>query len=173
MQPTPHHPATISIRQATLTDIPLIRQLAQGTWAPTYQHILSPEQLQFMFDEIYNPASLQQQLTERQHTFLLLFLNGEAAGFASFGLLQPEPAIYKLHKIYLLPTVQGRGAGKALLQAAETEVKNRNATALHLNVNRYNPALHFYQKQGYQIIREEDIPIGPYWMNDFVLGKKL
>jgi ribosomal protein S18 acetylase RimI-like enzyme len=38
-----------------------------------------------------------------------------------------------------------------------------------LNVNRYNPAKDFYEKLGFKIILEEDIPIGQYWMNDYVM----
>ncbi|RZK15387.1 MAG: GNAT family N-acetyltransferase, partial [Hymenobacter sp.] len=44
---------------------------------------------------------------------------------------------------------------------------------LELNVNRHNPALAFYERQGFAQHREEDIAIGPYWMNDFVLRKDL
>jgi ribosomal protein S18 acetylase RimI-like enzyme len=40
---------------------------------------------------------------------------------------------------------------------------------LDLNVNRNNQAKHFYEKIGFNVIREEDIPIGPYWMNDYVM----
>jgi ribosomal protein S18 acetylase RimI-like enzyme len=37
-------------------------------------------------------------------------------------------------------------------------------------VNRHNRALHFYEKQGFKIIREEDIDIGSgYFMNDYVM----
>jgi ribosomal protein S18 acetylase RimI-like enzyme len=38
-----------------------------------------------------------------------------------------------------------------------------------LNVNRNNEAKEFYKKLGFKIIREEDIPIGQYWMNDYVM----
>jgi hypothetical protein len=40
-------------------------------------------------------------------------------------------------------------------------------------VNRYNNAKSFYEKMGFAIVREEDIPIGPYWMNDYVMRKAL
>ena len=165
--------SNISIRPATLADIPVIQQLAEGTWAPTYSSILAEEQVTYMFEKIYTTEALQEQIVEKKHTFLLLFLTDKPVGFASFGKIADSPILYKLHKIYLLPETQGQGAGIALLQAVEEAVKTLQAEALQLNVNRYNKALHFYQSQGYHIIREEDIPIGPYWMNDFVLEKKL
>ena len=44
---------------------------------------------------------------------------------------------------------------------------------LDLNVNRHNKAKSFYEKMGFTIAYEEDIPIGDYWMNDFVMRKEL
>lgn len=52
-------------------------------------------------------------------------------------------------------------------------VKNLGAENLDLNVNRYNKARFFYEKVGFVIIKEEDIPMGEYWMNDFVMRKVL
>ena len=44
---------------------------------------------------------------------------------------------------------------------------------LDLNVNRHNKAKNFYEKMGFQVAYEEDIPIGKYWMNDYVMRKIL
>jgi hypothetical protein len=40
-------------------------------------------------------------------------------------------------------------------------------------VNRNNPALHFYESLGFFMHHPVDIPIGPYWMNDFVMRKSI
>jgi ribosomal protein S18 acetylase RimI-like enzyme len=44
---------------------------------------------------------------------------------------------------------------------------------LDLNVNRYNKAKSFYEKIGFRVVYEEDVPIGKYWMNDYVMRKQL
>ena len=44
---------------------------------------------------------------------------------------------------------------------------------LDLNVNRYNKAKSFYEKMGFNVAYEEDIPIGKYWMNDYVMRIEL
>lgn len=47
-----------------------------------------------------------------------------------------------------------------------------NATVLELNVNRQNKARIFYEKFGFVIVEEKDIPIGNgYFMNDYVMQK--
>jgi ribosomal protein S18 acetylase RimI-like enzyme len=60
-----------------------------------------------------------------------------------------------------------------LLQEVEKAILAKGKNILELNVNKYNPAKDFYEKMGFEVAYEEDIPIGPYWMNDFVMRKKL
>ncbi|MFD1188423.1 GNAT family N-acetyltransferase [Pontibacter rugosus] len=163
---------SLTIRQADAAEIPLIKQLAEATWGPTYQSILSKEQLEFMFDTIYSEEALAQQMADGQ-TFLLLFEGESPLGFASYSVKDEAEKIYKLNKIYLLPQTQGKGYGKTLLNAVEHEVKQLGAAILDLNVNRYNNAKAFYERCGYQVYVQEDIAIGPYWMNDYVMRKEL
>lgn len=160
------------IRQATTADIPLLKKLAEATWTPTYQPILSGEQIDYMFEVIYSEAALEKQMQEGQ-TFLLLEAEGAAVGFAAYSVKEEAAQVYKLNKIYLLPQQQGKGGGKVLLRAVEEQVKKLGARTLDLNVNRHNTAKGFYERCGYQVHQEEDIPIGPYWMNDYVMRKQL
>lgn len=131
-----------------------------------------------MFERIYSPDALLEQMTTLGHTFVLLSVENEEqasklVGFAAFGLADASGKTVKLHKIYVLPATQGSGFGKQLLTEVENRCRALGAEALLLNVNRYNKARHFYEKQGFVVVREEDIAIGPYWMNDFVMRKPL
>ncbi|CAG5068944.1 putative N-acetyltransferase [Dyadobacter sp. CECT 9623] len=159
-----------SIKHANVADIPEIISIQEKTWEPTYGEILTKEQIDYMFDKIYSPGALKEQMLGGQH-FLLLLNETRPEGFAS--VAEEEPEKFKLHKIYVLPSTQGTGAGKFLLQEAENFVRGAGGKVLALNVNRFNKARHFYEKQGYTVTGEKDIPIGPYWMNDFILEKTL
>ena len=92
-------------------------------------------------------------------------------GFASYSE-KPE-GVFHLHKIYVQPAQQGLGLGQRLIGAVEEAARQAGGRVLELNVNRHNPAQAFYERQGFQQHREENIPIGPYWMNDFVMRKEL
>jgi diamine N-acetyltransferase len=164
-----------SILIAGVEHINLIKDIAGQTWPVAYRDILSPEQMQYMLNLFYSEASLQEQMLQKQHKFIIIFDNESAAGFASYSpKSNEEPTVYRLHKIYILPNQQGRGTGKALLDYIISDIKISNATALELNVNRHNKALHFYQKIGFEIIKEEDLDIGSgYFMNDYVMLKVL
>jgi ribosomal protein S18 acetylase RimI-like enzyme len=74
----------------------------------------------------------------------------------------------------VLPNQQQKGIGKLLLEAIYSEIRKNGAGSIELNVNRFNNALAFYQKLGYEILKEEDIDIGKgYFMNDYILFKKV
>ena len=160
----------LEIRKATQADIPAIIAIIEQTWEPTYSTILPLQQVRYMQAEIYSPAALATQMAQGQDFFLLLSA-GRPAGFASCSLV--EAGTYKLNKLYVDPAFQGKNYGKLLMGKVEQETRQQGGLFICLNVNRFNKARTFYESLGYTIIREEDIPIGDYWMNDYVLQKAL
>lgn len=163
----------VEIKEATSADAPIIRKLADETWWPSYSSILSPEQIEFMLNEIYDVEKLKKQIETNAQTFLLLLEHQSPVAFAAYSAREEDPEVYKLHKLYCLPQTQGKGYGKILINEVAERVKNAGKHILELNVNRHNKAKEFYEKQGFSIAYEEDIPIGPYWMNDYVMTKIL
>ena len=159
------------IHQATLTDLETIRQIAEETWWAAYSPILEKEQIRFMLDEIYSVEKISSQLKNNTQTYLLLTEDDRPVAFAAYSPREKDPEIYKLHKLYCLPETQGKGYGKILINAVAQKTIEAGKHTLDLNVNRYNKAKNFYEKMGFQIAYEEDIPIGPYWMNDYVMRK--
>ncbi len=159
----------IKIRPAQITDLPTIHKLAHEIWPSAYLEILGEAQLNYMLDKIYSLPSLEHQLSVLNHRFIIANETEFPVGFASYSA-HGDDAVYHLNKIYVLPNQQGKNIGKQLLDHVITAVKEEGASSLQLNVNRYNKALHFYEKQGFKVIRREDIDIGSgYFMNDYVL----
>ncbi|MCO5935509.1 GNAT family N-acetyltransferase [Mucilaginibacter sp. RB4R14] len=161
------------IRKGTVADIDAILQIAEQTWWPTYEPLLGKEQVAYMLRELYAADKITKQVAEKQQTFLLLIEGGEPVAFAAYSPREEDADIYKLHKLYCLPVTQGKGYGKILINAVANKTLKAGKRTLDLNVNRYNNAKSFYEKMGFEVIYEEDISIGPYWMNDYVMRKKL
>jgi GNAT superfamily N-acetyltransferase len=165
--------STLSLRFADTHDVNTIGFLAQQIWPSTYRSILSAEQIKYMMDLFYSPASLRKQMKEDKHSFILIEDEEGSLGFASFSKIKTD-GVYKLHKIYVLPTLQGKGIGKAMIDFIVANIKPLGANALQLNVNRNNKARSFYERLGFIVIHEEDIDIGNnYFMNDYVMEKKI
>lgn len=158
------------VRKAFESDIEAIQSIAQITWANTYT-FLSNEQMEYMLDWMYSTTSLQQQM-QNKHQFYVIEIDNKIIGFASVN--KEDENICKLNKLYVLPTTQKTGAGKALLQRVVAFAKENNTTELQLQVNRNNNAKDFYLKQGFTILYEADFEIGNgYFMNDYVMSFKL
>ena len=162
-----------TIQPATIHDVETIRQIAQETWYATYLSILSQEQLDYMLTEIYSTDKLTTQIKNNEQTFLLIKEEDEIVAFAAYSPREESPEIYKLHKIYCLPKTQGKGYGKILINEVCDKVKAAGKHLLELNVNRYNKAKTFYEKMGFEVMYEIDVPIGPYFMNDYVMRKSI
>lgn len=163
----------IEIRPATPDDAAIIQQLAEAIWIPTYSPILSQEQLRYMLDHIYDLDSITNQILEDKQTYLMLLVDGQPTGFAAYSVRSEDQKTYKLHKLYCLVETKGKGYGKMLLRAVEKKVLEAGRNILELNVNKYNPAKGFYERMGYEVIYSEEIPIGPYIMDDYVMRKVL
>jgi predicted GNAT family acetyltransferase len=161
------------IRTATVADVETIRQLAQEIWYETYLSILTKEQLDYMLTEIYSTDKLTGQIKNNEQTFILIVEDEQIVAFAAYSPRAEDPEIYKLHKLYCLPATQGKGYGKLLINEVSNKVLGAGKKLLELNVNRYNKAKTFYEKMGFKVMYEDDIAIGPYWMNDYIMRKEL
>ena len=175
------------ISQASGEDIMCIHDMAQVVFRHTYREILSLEQMEYMMDWMYSPANLQKQLDEG-HVYYIAYRDGKPCGYVS---VQPEgPAddgrlLFHLQKIYVLPSEQGHGLGRALFDRAVAHVREVAGgcvegcvegcgARIELNVNRNNPSIGFYHHLGLRILRQGDFHIGNgFYMNDYIMGLEL
>lgn len=164
----------MTIRQLSKEDLDIVQSIAHRTWPSTFAKILSTEQIDYMLNWMYSLNMLESQF-DKGHTFLLIEENGIEFGFAGFELNYSEGPKAKLHKIYLLPEAQGKGAGKALILDVAEQARKAGQKSLLLNVNKYNQkAIDFYLRMGFEEIYKEVIDIGNgYVMDDVVMELKL
>ena len=190
----------IHISKASGEDIMCIHDMAQVVFRHTYREILSPEQMEYMMDWMYSPANLQKQL-EEGHVYYIAYRDGKPCGYVSVqpeGIADDGRQLFHLQKIYVLPSEQGHGLGRALFDRAVDHVREavlaREAAhvqevaggcteecvegcvegcgaRIELNVNRNNPSIGFYHHLGLRILRQGDFHIGNgFYMNDYIMG---
>jgi diamine N-acetyltransferase len=158
----------LSVKKASITDIPLIRELTFAIWPQTYASLLTQEQIDYMLEMMYSESSLQQQMETDGITFILIYDEEMPVAFAAYNEIKPQ--LWKLHKIYVLASQQGKGTGQFIIHFIVDEIKAQNAKALQLQVKRDNPAQHFYKKLGFEIIETADFDIGNgYFMKDYIM----
>jgi GNAT superfamily N-acetyltransferase len=163
----------IEILSAKSADLSTIKDLAYRIWPATYGVILSEKQLAYMLDLFYNEKALQQNIDEN-HNFILIQENNVIVGFADYESHYKNESTSRIHKIYVLPEMQGKGLGKILIQYIERKALESNDIKLSLNVNRFNKAKDFYESQGFKVAFEEDVELDfGYLMEDYRMEKEL
>ena len=92
----------------------------------------------FKVDDTLQPRSV----------FLLGWLGGEAV---ACGALRPlEPAVAEIKRMYVAPTVRGRGLAKRLLAELETHARRMGFTVARLETGILQPeAIRVYESAGY------------------------
>lgn len=164
----------IQITEASIEDVAKIQEIAHITWPITYGEILSTGQLEYMLDLIYSDEALTKQIQNKEQLFYLISDSKSVIGFIGIEHNYKNEAITKIHKIYLLPETQGKGFGKIVFEEIEKMASENHSKDLLLNVNRFNTALNFYKKLGFEIKETVDIEIGNgYLMEDYVMGKQI
>lgn len=163
----------MNISVATQEQLPIIRDLAFRIWPVTYGHILSKDQFDYMMELMYSLPSLEKQWAHPK-PFLLVEDQGEYIGFASYEPNFENSSKTKIHKLYVLPNIQGKGIGRTLINYIRDTAQKAENTALILTVNRFNSARDFYLKQGFHIAEEKQFQIGNgYIMDDYMMELSL
>ncbi|MFM6914190.1 MAG: GNAT family N-acetyltransferase [Aquirufa sp.] len=152
------------LRKATLEDIPLIQEIAEEAWRPTYGHILTEEQTLYMIPMMYSHEVILQQID----LFSLLEMDDVAIGYCAFEKTSETEG--KLHKLYLRPTVKQKGSGSFIIEQISHQARSMGLTSIYLNVNTHNSAVEFYLKKGFIKDSEMVLEIGNgYVMDDYVM----
>ncbi|WP_294246649.1 GNAT family N-acetyltransferase [uncultured Chryseobacterium sp.] len=159
--------------KATEKDIALIQELAKNSWEHAYQDILSAGQIAYMLNTMYSYEEILGHLQHPGYHYYLMQdqADGRFMGFIGYeNSYEGEEATTKLHRIYLVPGFKGRGAGKEALHFLRGEVQKTGGRRIILNVNKHNPAIKFYESQGYRVYGEGVFDIGNgYFMDDYLM----
>lgn len=159
-------------RAIAIDEVQIVHDLAHRIWPHTFKDILTPAQIEYMLEMMYSIESLSKQINAG-HQFLVWEENEKPVAYIGIEQNYPETGKLRIHKIYVLPEMQGTGLGTQLIHLAKSIAIEHKCTSLHLNVNRFNKAVAFYQRIGFQIIKTEDIDIGNgYLMEDYVMEWK-
>ncbi len=159
--------------KATEKEIPLIQELAKDSWENAYQDILSAGQITYMLDTMYSYEEILGHLQNPCYHYYLIQDQSDDRfmGFIGYeNRYEGAEDTTKLHRIYLVPGYKGKGAGKEALEFLHGEVQKTGSGRIILNVNKHNPAIKFYESQGYRVYGEGIFDIGNgYFMDDYMM----
>ena len=163
----------ISFKKAKKNDTSLIRELAEKSWNSSYVGIISQEQIDYMLSKMYSVEEITKQLNNPNYHYYLIFNEEIPAGFIGFEH-HYEKETTKLHRVYLLPEMKGKGLGKKAIQLLKGKVSETADKRIILNVNKANDAQNVYKSQGFEVYDEIILDIGEgFVMDDYLMEFKI
>lgn len=98
----------------------------------------------------------QEEIIDKGGSIFLAQINGAIVGTAA--MVPLEDGLYELSKMSVDESIQGRGVGRALLNAAIDWAKKRNAREIVLETNTIlKPAIHLYESVGFEAFEDEHL----------------
>lgn len=151
----------INIKSASTSDIPTIQAIANITWPITFGPLMSEEKLNYMMDMMYSTQALKHQMEVENHHYLLAYNEEKAVAYSSYELDFRGDAQMMMHKLYLLPSAQGMGLGRTVINHLAEIAKGHHQKKLRLQVLHTNEkAMSFYQRLGFHKEGEEPKILG-------------
>lgn len=141
--------SAISLRAASADDAATLLQVEQAAFS-AYHDLLDPPSSVFR----ETPATIAAKM---QHGQFIVAQHGEQiVGLVFF---QREEACVYLGRLSVLPTYQGRGVGKRLIDYVEQQAQSFGPPCVQLYVRKPLTQLQaMYQRLGYQVVEERTHP---------------
>lgn len=139
-----------------------VAALAREIWTQHFTPIIGAAQVEYMLARFQSAAAIVRQMTTEGYEYYL------APGIGYLALV-PDAAKKRvlLSKIYVKADQRGQGRGKAFIRFAERRCREAGARELWLLVNRHNAgSIAFYERQGFQKVREQLQDIGGGFVTD-------
>ena len=138
----------LELRQAKATDAAAIRELtraAYAKWVPLIGR--EPKPMTANYDEAVT-----------RHRFDLLYVDGTLAALIE---TIREPDHLLVENVAVSPDFQGRGLGRKLMAHAELLAREQGFDEIRLYTNqRFAENIALYRRLGYQVDREQVVPVG-------------
>jgi ribosomal protein S18 acetylase RimI-like enzyme len=145
----------VVVRPATLGDGAALLEVDHATWSPAWSPGVPP-------DRDRDPTFFRPQHGGPEG-FLVAVLAGELVGYVALhpaGTLPSHAHVRIIDGLGVLPAVQRRGVGRALVEAAVTRARDEGAAKVTLRVLSTNPAARrLYERCGFVV---EGVLVGEF-----------
>jgi len=163
----------MQIKPANLADLPAVTSLSEKIWRTHYRGMITAAQIEYMLSQAYSVVSFEREIGNGA-TLDLLYIENKMIGFAEYMPIN-ETDEMKLQKLYVDPSVQGKGLGSALMEHVITSTRSLGYRNLTLNVNKQNHnAIALYEKHNFRRAASVFVPIGGgYHVDDYIMSRQV
>ena len=153
--------------------MPALSALAKRTWSDAFGEGVSPDDEAAELEEARSESYFARALSEK--TILVAESDGALVGYVQFGDVEiPEvdvqPGDQGLQRLYVDTTLQRRGLGRKLMEAALRHSRLADARRIFVQVWDENErAVRLYQSFGFEKVGTTTFTVGSEAMEDLVM----
>ena len=157
--------------------IHLLCHLSTVTFIETYGEENTPENLQAHLAEKFNYAQLSSEFNTEGTTFLIIFQDQEAVGYAKMQINMKEQTdqnALEIERIYLKSECHGKGLGATLISKCIEIASLQQFSIIWLGVWENNQnAIKFYKKMNFEFLDKHVFVLGTEVQTDFTMKRDL
>lgn len=174
-------PFTVQLEPVSVQTLHHYCKVGEQAYRDHYLHLWPDQDPSPYIDTSFRTHVVQKELAQENNLHFLIRYGNSNIGIAKLilnknpeGLVFPDPVF--LEKIYLIKEHTGKGIGPTILEALHGLCMQLEMEYICLATMRKGRALSFYQKMGYEILREEVLPFEnaiPEERGMYLLGRSL
>jgi ribosomal protein S18 acetylase RimI-like enzyme len=156
----------ITIRKASVTDAPLLTNLARKIYREHYLHLWLPGGAEWYMEQYaYAPDKIEMEVASPNIEYYIITENDKAAGYLKLNLTALLPGneegdALEVERIYLHAQSKGKGLGKkTMLLAMQRAIALQKETIFLKAMDSATNAIAFYQSLGYVVCDSFQLPL--------------
>jgi len=172
--------STITLRPATMADVPVLTRLATASFVDAFGHLYSEADLTAFLREAKSEAATAALVADPAGAMQVAERGGEPIAYCKIGYKCGWPGhargnnAMELKQLYAAASATGSGVGSALMDWALTALAAAGADEIQLSVWSGNHgAQRFYERYGFEKIADVTFKVGEQIDDEFLLAKLL
>ncbi|MCX2680309.1 GNAT family N-acetyltransferase [Galbibacter sp. EGI 63066] len=143
----------INLRPISLTDHESLSKLMNDIYPPVYNHLWL-DNSEWYLNKLYSKENMATELNNPDSYYYFVQYKSNTVGILKVIVNESMPgaenAMVKLQRIYLAPSLQGKGIGKLLIKWVEEMFCKEHSLPLWLEaMDSQDTAIGFYEKLGF------------------------
>lgn len=167
----------ITVRQATVADATLLRELGIKTFHDTFAAHNTAEDMERYLSQNFSPEQVIKDIEEPGSVFLIAYDGAMPVGYSKIrssgipeGLNATNPL--EIERIYAAKAYIGQPVGKVLMDACLAYAAQHEHDVVWLGVWEDNPrAIAFYAKWGFKVFGSHPFVLGTDVQNDLLMSR--
>ncbi|MET0634990.1 MAG: GNAT family N-acetyltransferase [Chitinophagaceae bacterium] len=169
----------ITIKNALITDAPLIAELSRKTFTDTFAPFNSAVNMEKFMRESFSHEQLISEVGMPLNYFLLAYSDGQPAGYVRIRENNNPPELdgrqtIEIARIYVVKEAIGKGVGRLLMEESISLGKSLQKELVWLGVWEKNDhAIAFYKKWGFTRFSQHEFILGDDIQTDWLMKRDL